>query len=87
MDPTPSPDKMNEVRSLIAAGNKIGAIKVYREITGVGLKEAKDAVEAMASDPNAPIPAPLPSNASQKSGCYGLLALGLGIGIVAWWIA
>jgi ribosomal protein L7/L12 len=35
------------VRELIERGNKIEAIKVYREITGVGLKEAKDAVDAM----------------------------------------
>lgn len=28
-------------------GNKIEAIRVYREATGVGLKEAKDAVEAI----------------------------------------
>lgn len=34
-----------EVLRLIRAGNKIGAIKLYREKTGVGLKEAKDAVE------------------------------------------
>ena len=32
----------------IDGGNLIGAIKVYRELTGVGLKEAKDAVEAIA---------------------------------------
>lgn len=30
------------------SGNKITAIKAYRERTGVGLKEAKDAVEALA---------------------------------------
>jgi large subunit ribosomal protein L7/L12 len=29
-----------------AGSNKIGAIKVIREITGLGLKEAKDLVEA-----------------------------------------
>ena len=29
-----------------AGSNKIGAIKVVREITGLGLKEAKDLVEA-----------------------------------------
>jgi large subunit ribosomal protein L7/L12 len=29
-----------------AGGNKIGVIKVVREITGLGLKEAKDLVEA-----------------------------------------
>ncbi len=34
-----------EVRRLVAAGNIINAIKLYRERTGCGLKEAKDAVE------------------------------------------
>jgi hypothetical protein len=33
------------VRDQIIAGNKIGAIRRYREEYGVGLKEAKDAVE------------------------------------------
>jgi Ribosomal protein L7/L12 C-terminal domain len=32
----------------IARGKLIQAIKIYREATGVGLKEAKDAVDAMA---------------------------------------
>jgi ribosomal protein L7/L12 len=40
-----------EVRRLLAAGNKIQAIKRVRELTGMGLKEAKDYVEAL---PNAP---------------------------------
>jgi ribosomal protein L7/L12 len=31
----------------LGAGRKIEAIKLYRERTGVGLKEAKDAVEAL----------------------------------------
>jgi ribosomal protein L7/L12 len=42
-------EQFNAVRELMKAGNKIEAIKVYREITGVGLKEAKDAVEALES--------------------------------------
>ena len=33
------------LQSEIAQGRKINAIKRYRELTGVGLKEAKDAVE------------------------------------------
>jgi large subunit ribosomal protein L7/L12 len=36
-----------EVRRLKDSGKVIHAIKLYREHTGVGLKEAKDAVEAM----------------------------------------
>lgn len=41
------PDWMAEVRTLKAQGKLINAIKVYRERTGLGLKEAKDAVEAL----------------------------------------
>jgi ribosomal protein L7/L12 len=37
-----------EITDAIRAGNKIQAIKLWRERTGVGLKEAKDAVEALA---------------------------------------
>jgi ribosomal protein L7/L12 len=37
--------KLKEVKKLVQEGNKIQAIKIYREIFGVGLKEAKDAVE------------------------------------------
>jgi ribosomal protein L7/L12 len=35
------------VVSLVRAGNLIAAIKEYRSITGAGLAEAKQAVEAM----------------------------------------
>ncbi len=42
------PSKLDEIRSLAASGKKIAAIKLYREATGVGLAEAKDAVEAIA---------------------------------------
>jgi ribosomal protein L7/L12 len=36
-----------DVRALIEQNRLIDAIKVYRDIHGVGLKEAKDAVDAM----------------------------------------
>ncbi|GLV57408.1 hypothetical protein KDH_42440 [Dictyobacter sp. S3.2.2.5] len=35
----------DKLQSLVQAGQKIQAIKYYREMTGVGLKEAKDAVD------------------------------------------
>src|SRR5258708_3239242 len=38
----------DSIRMLMNSGRKIGAIKLYREQTGVGLAEAKAAVEAMA---------------------------------------
>ncbi|MFP4321769.1 MAG: ribosomal protein L7/L12 [Anaerolineales bacterium] len=38
---------MDEIRALLEKGQKINAIKVYRQQFNVGLKDAKDAVEAM----------------------------------------
>ena len=35
----------------LADGNKIGAIKIVRQLTGIGLKEAKDVVEGNFSGP------------------------------------
>ena len=37
----------DRVKALVAEGKKIQAIKLYREETGLGLKEAKDAVEEL----------------------------------------
>lgn len=42
-----SDDGLESVRDLLEEGNKLEAIKQYRLLTGVGLKEAKDAVEGM----------------------------------------
>jgi hypothetical protein len=35
-----------DIQQLVNSGKKINAIKLYRERTGVGLAEAKDAIEA-----------------------------------------
>ncbi|MCX5377518.1 ribosomal protein L7/L12 [Streptomyces sp. NBC_00091] len=43
----PEPAGMDEVRALMRDGRTISAIKVYRQITGVGLAEAKRAVESL----------------------------------------
>ncbi len=44
----PSPSSPPEsLQDLLRAGKKLHAIKLYREQHGVGLKEAKEAVEAM----------------------------------------
>jgi len=42
-----APDIDEHVRNLVDEGKKIEAIKLYRQTTGLGLKEAKDAVEAV----------------------------------------
>src|SRR3972149_5281029 len=54
----PSIDPMQvekEIRDQLAAGQKINAIKIYRQATGIGLKQAKEAVEAI--EAGAPIDA------------------------------
>ena len=42
-----SPEDETQIRALVAANRKIEAIKLAREVTGLGLKDAKDVVEAM----------------------------------------
>lgn len=42
--------EMEDVRAYIRAGQMIRAIKAYRDRTGRGLKESKDAVEALARE-------------------------------------
>jgi len=50
------PDQERQIREFINADQLIYAIKLYREVTGVGLAEAKSAVEAMARGETVNIP-------------------------------
>lgn len=64
----------NEVHKALFAGKKIVAIKHYREATGCGLKDAKEAVEALEvalrnKDPHRF------EKAEVKGGCFGMLVL------------
>ncbi len=49
-----TPQVVAEIDRLIAAGQKIHAIKMFRDATGVGLKEAKDRVEHWSISTTAP---------------------------------
>ena len=50
IDYSTNPDAANEkVIDMLRGGNKIEAIKIYREIHNVGLAEAKQAVDGMAA--------------------------------------
>jgi len=64
----------NEIKDLIKRGSKIEAIKIYRESTGVGLKEAKDAVEAIEAELE-PRPTGTNDPFAKNSGCFGMVAL------------
>jgi ribosomal protein L7/L12 len=54
-----SANQEGQVKELANQGNKIAAIKLYRETTGVSLAEAKDAVEAIIAGIPVTFPAPV----------------------------
>ena len=58
----------------IFGGRKIEAIKLYRKATGVGLKEAKDAVDGMEKDLRQREPNKFAKPAG-KSGCMSVVAV------------
>jgi ribosomal protein L7/L12 len=66
--PPPMPelggDLESELLRLFGQGQKIQAIKLYREQTGMGLAEAKRAVEALAARHGL---------SAQRGGCLGVL--------------
>lgn len=45
IDPNADPALAPQIQEALKRGNKIEAIKIYRELTGVGLAEAKQAIE------------------------------------------
>ncbi|HEY9528685.1 MAG TPA: ribosomal protein L7/L12 [Anaerolineales bacterium] len=44
-DPSSNPVISPQIQDALRRGNKIEAIKIYRELTGVGLAEAKQAID------------------------------------------
>ena len=73
-----SPDKEEQIRQLTQSGRIIDAIKEYRLITNSGLKEAKDAVEAIMHgsyvNGSAPEPARQTEVSSQQRQILDLMA-------------
>lgn len=65
----PTDPLLAEIRRHLASGNEIEAIKHYREATGVGLAEAKDAVERIEAGKaplSTPADATLPGQAASR---------------------
>lgn len=72
-------DLEKQILELMAAGQKIAAIKLHRERTHAGLKESKDAVEALVARHGVAAPG--------TSGCFGVLLLMMfGVLMVVGWI-
>ncbi len=73
--PEPANGLQHDVLVLLRAGQKIAAIKLYRDKTGSGLAEAKNAVEALARQNGLPEMA--------RSGCGTSVLVLVGV-VVAW---
>ncbi|MCC9605824.1 ribosomal protein L7/L12 [Blastopirellula sp. JC732] len=78
--------QLDEIKRLIKERQKIAAIKLLREQTGRGLKEAKDLVEQI----EAKMVADGELDKASSVGCSGMILLGaavLGAGTAAWLFA
>lgn len=80
--------QLNAIADVLRAGNKIEAVKLYREATGLGLKEAKDAIKAIEADLRAKFPDQFSAKSAGKGGCLGLVVFGLAAALagLGWWI-
>lgn len=69
--PVDGSDLAGAARALLAAGKKIEAVKLVRERTGLGLKEAKDFVDGL--EQGAPAAPAVPVTPGQQGGILGEL--------------
>jgi hypothetical protein len=67
-------EQRDRIAQAIYAGHKIEAIKELRTVSGLGLKEAKDAVEAMESELRAAHPERF-TGTTAKGGCGATVLL------------
>lgn len=66
-----SREQFEQVRHYLKIGEKLTAIKLIREATGLGLKDAKDIADAFDTiDFRKPQNIPSTTNSSQSGGCY-----------------
>ena len=82
MNPTmadpPNDVEIGKIREALEEGNKIKAIKVYREATGKGLKEAKDSIDALVLELKQKDPERYAKLSSGK-GCTPVVVFGIGL--------
>lgn len=83
MNPIPD-DTLTEIKYALFRGDKIGAIKSYRQHTGLGLAESKTAIDQMELELRASTPEQFTKPASK--GCMSMvLALLAGGGGLLYW--
>lgn len=84
--PPPIPDdQIAALRELVFQRRKIDAIRLYREITGLGLKESKEAVEELESSLTRESPERFVAR-PQNKGCLGLVLLVVIAAVAVAWL-
>ena len=76
------PEQRDAIVQCLLKREKIAAVKICREATGCGLKEAKDAVEEIAKTIPELQDAKKQGDVEVKGGCFGLVIF-LGAGLIA----
>lgn len=69
--------QLEAIAQALRSGNKIEAIKLHREATGLGLKEAKTEIESIEEGLRTKYPEDFPAKKPAGQGCFGVLAVGL----------
>jgi ribosomal protein L7/L12 len=88
MSDSPADPEHERICEALFQGRKIEAIKIYRGLAGVGLKEAKDFVDALEARLKRDQPERFKKPAG-ASGCAGIWVLIAGIAVLAalfWWL-
>jgi hypothetical protein len=77
-------DKLAPIKEAIFCGHKIAAIKLYREATGTGLVEAKNAVEKLEAELRGTSPEKFKAAPAGK-GCVGVVMMVCAVVVAAVW--
>ncbi len=72
MNPSTPEPKIEQIKRALFAGEKIAAIKIYREQTNSGLADAKVAIEKLEAELRASSPEKFTA-APAKAGCVGVV--------------
>ncbi len=67
--------QMDQIADVLVSGRKIEAIKIYRQATGEGLKEAKDFIDALIPKLIEQDPEKYAKLSAQGKGCASVIIL------------
>ena len=82
MNPSTPEPKIEQIKRALFAGQKIAAIKIYREQTNSGLADAKEAIERLEAELRASSPEKFTA-APVKVGCVGVVLAVVLLGVAA----